>query len=567
MKLLLREYVASLKEREELDAILPDILSEQGFHVYSRPGIGTSQYGVDIAAVGPDTDGEDKLFLFSVKRGDLTRAEWSAPEQGLHASLVDILDVYVRSHIPSEYSALKVVVCLCFGGRVRENVRERVSAFTAKHASERIAFQEWDGDRIAGLLATGILREEVLPRPLRAAFQKAVALVDEPDVSFGHFTRLLRQLHDASRDPVATVRSVRQIYLCVWILFVWARDADNLEAAYRASERSLLTVWDVLRSSEPDSAEEAAIDRAFTQLVQLHMTIADTFLGTRILPHVGVLHGLSVAVGSQNAVDINLKLFDVLGRLALSAVWLFWIKSQPDFPEDKTQLADDRIEVLSNAAFELIENNPVLYLPAADHQAVDIVSAFLLFMSAGVQSDRINGWLGEMADRLIYAIQLHRRYTTSFTDYRDLVDHPRHRTSDYREEATAGSTLIPFLAAWFARVGDTPRLGRLAKLVREELAHCTLQLWLPDENSEQHFYLDADIHGRALCDLPVTADGKDLSRTLTQALEDHGDMGLSADRRCWPLVLVGCRHWRLPVPPQYWFGPLKLESDPVEASA
>ena len=63
MKLLIRDYLASLKERDELDAILPDLLSELGFTVYSRPRRGTIQRGVDIAAIGKGEDGERKVFL------------------------------------------------------------------------------------------------------------------------------------------------------------------------------------------------------------------------------------------------------------------------------------------------------------------------------------------------------------------------------------------------------------------------------------------------------------------------------------------------------------------------
>lgn len=557
MKLLLREYVASLKEREELDAILPDALSELGFHVYSRPGRGTSQYGVDIAAVGPDSDGETKMFLLTVKRGDLTRQEWSADEQGLRASLNDILDVYIRSHLPPAYADLKIVICICIGGRVRETVRERLSAFEAQHSTDRISFQEWDGDMIAGLLASGLLREEILPRALRSAFQKAVALVDEPDVSFKHFSRLLRELHSTAQTPGARVRSVRQIYLCLWVLYVWARDADNLEAAYRASERALLTTWDILRTLSGDP-EEADVATAFEQMVGVHMTIGEAYLNARILPHVGVKFGLSLAVGSNSAVDINLKLFEVLGRLAQSALWLWWIRNQIDLPADKAELASTRIAVLCEAALALLNNNPALKLPLADHQTTDVVSAFMMFMAGDVDAAKVHQWLGNMTDRLVYAIQLHRRYTTSLTDYRDLVEHPRERTAEYREEATAGSTLIPFLAAWLAKVGDEDHLARLAALASDQLKHCTLQLWLPDEHSELHLYLDDDTHGRALCDLPITKGGADLSEVLTEALKDYGEMRLSAHDRCWPLVVLACRHWHLPVPPQYWFPSLQL---------
>ena len=47
MKQLMREYIASLGERADLEKLLPDILSEIGMKVISRPGRGTRQYGVD----------------------------------------------------------------------------------------------------------------------------------------------------------------------------------------------------------------------------------------------------------------------------------------------------------------------------------------------------------------------------------------------------------------------------------------------------------------------------------------------------------------------------------------
>ncbi len=120
MKLLIKDYLASLRERGELDAILPDLLSELGFTVYSRPSIGTRQYGVDMAAVGVDDDGVKKLFLFSIKAGDLKRADWDSGPQSLRPSLNEIRDVYIKSRIPPKYSDLPVVICLCFGGDMDE---------------------------------------------------------------------------------------------------------------------------------------------------------------------------------------------------------------------------------------------------------------------------------------------------------------------------------------------------------------------------------------------------------------------------------------------------------------
>src|SRR6185295_2144233 len=134
MKLLISDYIGSLKERRELDAILPDLLSELGFHVFSRPGIGTAQRGVDVAAVGKDARGNEKVYLFCVKPGDLTRQEWDGNPQKMRPSLNEILDDYIPNRIPAAYRKLGVVIVLCLGGNVHENVRSQVSTFTKRHS-------------------------------------------------------------------------------------------------------------------------------------------------------------------------------------------------------------------------------------------------------------------------------------------------------------------------------------------------------------------------------------------------------------------------------------------------
>jgi hypothetical protein len=104
MKLILKEYLRSLKERNELDALLPDLLTEMGMIVTSLPQRGTRQNGVDIMAVGKNTNQEDTVFLFSVKDGDLNRTHWNGEsDQALRPSIEEILDVYIPNRIPEEH--------------------------------------------------------------------------------------------------------------------------------------------------------------------------------------------------------------------------------------------------------------------------------------------------------------------------------------------------------------------------------------------------------------------------------------------------------------------------------
>lgn len=554
MKALLREYLASLKERSELDAILPDLLSELGYTVYSRPQRGTAQLGVDIAAVGKDEHGERKVYLFSVKQGDLTRQDWDGTPQALRPSLNQILDSYISSRIPAQYKSLKIVICLVFGGDMQEQVRADVTGFVKRNETNQISFEEWNGDRLAGLLMQGILREEILPKDLRAHFQKAVAMLDEPDVAYQHFAVLVRKLCEHAEKPKARVRSARQIYICLWILYVWARDADNLDAPHRASELALLHVWTLMR---PHLAGKDVVIEALTevmqQIIQLNRLIANAFLERKVLAHADKRDALSFAVGSREALDVNLRLFDVLGRIGTTGVWFYWMTARdPDL--ERAKIMQSQLDALVGQGFALIANNPSLFLPIADHQAIDICLFLMMAVHSGNHRGNIQAWLQEMVLRLDYALKTHYRYPCIFVEYQDLLEHPRERSDEYRREATAGSILVPLVAAWLVAFKDTASLQKLTELKAAELAHCTLQWWMPDDTSEERLYAGNREHGIAITDLPLTDTCNDLLQQLKEAGERPGGFStLSAvTYGFWPIVATACRHYRLPVPPQIW---------------
>jgi hypothetical protein len=474
MKLLFRNYLASLREREELDAILPDLLSELGYTVYSRPQRGTAQAGVDIAAVGKDDDGERKLFLFSVKQGDLTRQSWSnGTPQSLRPSLDEILDNYIPHRVPKRYQNLKIVICLVFGGDMQEQVRGSVSGYIKRNSNKKISFDEWNGDKLAGLLLQGILREEIMPKALRSHFQKAVALVDEPDIAYQHFGRLASELSKGASDDKARVRTARQLYIALWVLFVWARDVDNVEAPYRASELVLLNIWNLLRPyiGKRSSAAGKAITTVVRYAIQLHIAIASELLERKVLPHVGTRDGISMAVRTRSSVDVNLKLFDVLGRIALTGLWVHWlIERDPD--TKRRAAAQERVAHLATMGYQLIDNNRALFLPLQDQQAIEIALFLVLVGALNGNRNDASAWLHEMVERLALTVRTHGHYPCVFTEYRDLVAHPRERTDDHRKEATSGSILIPLLASFLSALKDHEALKRLLDLTAGELEHC-----------------------------------------------------------------------------------------------
>lgn len=563
MKLLIREYLSSLKERGELDSILPDLLSEAGFHVYSRPQRGTRQYGVDVGAYGRDDDGEEKVFLFSVKSGDLRRTDWDdGSPQSLRASLNEIRDAYIPMRIPNEYSDRKIVICICFGGEMHEQVQDSVRGYIRDNEKERISYQEWNGDRLANFILSGILREDILPKKDRSSFQKAIAMVDTPDVSYRYFAGLIGQLvkrHGESENSRLT--ACRQVNICLWILFVWARDTNNIEAPYRASELAILQVWELCRPQVGQKTKHSeALVRVLQQVIELHILISFQFLEEKILPHTGKIDAIATAIASHNSVDINQKLFDLIGRIAMAGMWVRCLGQKGD--DVGREAAQQQLARLSTCAFQLIESNSALFLPLRDIDSIEVSMLLLLAAMAGGNENKIHKWLKQMALRLDYTLRTHGKYTCVFTEYKMLIEHPREQTEEYRKEATAGSTLVPLLVAWLGAMGEQEAVNLLVKLKQTILSDCTLQFWLPDTGSDDLLYVGDHDHGTALTDLSIDLPFEKYMSMIARACERKSTFNsLSAVANgLWPIVLLACRHHRFPVPPQFWLPILQTSS-------
>lgn len=471
--------------------------------------------------------------------------------------------------IPAEYSDRKIVICLCFGGDVQEQIQDSVRGYTRENQTERISFQEWNGDRLARLILSGILREDILPKSNRSSFQKAVAMVDTPDVAYRYFSDLTHQLiKQSSGSEKAQLTSARQLNICLWILFVWARDVNNVEAPYRVSELVILNIWELCRPLIGQvTKHHEAMSLVLHQVINLHVSISFEFLDKKVLPHVDKLDGIGSSMATRSNVDVNQTLFDLLGRIAMAGMWLQWSSGRTD--EDGRQTTREQLARLNSSAFKLIANNHALLLPLCDINSIEVSMVLLLAVTSNGSEGDVRAWLELMVKRLDFTLRTHGKYTCVFSDYRLLISHPRARSDEYRKEATSGSTLIPLLAAWLGALGAIDAVRTLIELKRTVLSHSTLQLWLPDNDSDALLYTGDKDHGVALSDLSIDLPYEGYINTISEACaRKSAFQGLSAfTTGFWPILLLACRHYRHPVPPHFWIHLLRVPSASPTSSA
>ena len=562
MKLILKEYLLSLKERGELDKlVLPNLLAELGLRVLNSPMIGTRQNGVDIAAVGriSGSDETDYLYLFCIKAGNISRSDWDGGVQSVRPELDEILDVYLDTNVAKEYVGLPVKICLCCGGEIEETVLMNWAGYTKKHATEQIHYEEWNGDRLADLMMRCLLTRELLEEEPRRNFQKALAMVNDPGACYEYSKAFLNNLLIKPTDTEKSrLLRLRQSYLCLHAITTWAIEAGNLESIYRISELGIMFGWNVARTYAPSkklTKHQKAANMVFDQFVKLYLSNSELYFAKTTQKHAETLHALSVSVRSREAVDVNLALFELMGRLATRALWTEVLsRGYAERDIEFSQALRESTSQIIDTIVSVINNNPTLHSPFKDDHMIEI--ALVMYLAQLTDNvPRFLPWLHGIASKTTIALILNSNYPTCSTDYFDLLAHPASTDQSYKDEACVGSILYPYLYVWLIHTAEQNLVREFTERIEEAIPNCTHQAWLPDEETDELIWRGETNHGVCVTGLTPKNNAEEIANLLNEAIRHCRPIGeLSAIKAgLLPLFLTACRHHRLPIPPHFWF--------------
>ena len=562
MKIILKEYLASLKERGDLDkSVLPNLLSEIGLRVLNTPMIGTRQNGVDIAAVGR-IKGEDKqryLYLFCIKAGNISRSDWSTGVQAVRPELDQIRDVYLRSNVAREYADLPIKICLCCGGEIEETVLMNWAGYTDRYTTDRVSYQEWNGDRLADLMMRCLLARELLDEEPRRNFQKAVAMVNEPNACYEYtrafFGNLLLEKHASQKNQLLRLR---QSFICLHAVIAWAVEANNLESTYKVSELGMLFCWNAIRKRKPKkkpTKHDNTLMSILDQFLKLYLTASEMYFEKTAYAYGGTPHALSVAVRSREPVDVNLAMFELLGRLALRGIWTdLFSRGLPDADPDFLESLAESTNRTLDAMVSVINSNPTLNSPIRDDHMIEI--ALVMYLAQLTQSEsRFLPWLKSISRRTTFALITNSQYPICLSDYADLIAHPKSAEQSYLDEACEGSILYPYIYFWMQYMVDEQETKEFTERLKKKIPNCTHQAWFPDEDSDDLIWCGETYHGICVTDVSPHNGHEALVDTLNKAMETCTAISeISAVKDgLVPMFLTACRHYRLPIPPSFWF--------------
>ena len=121
------------------------------------------------------------------------------------------------------------------------------------------------------------------------------------------------------------------------------------------------------------------------------------------------------------------------------------------------------------------------------------------------------------------------------------------------------------IGLWASLYGDEQVFERVKAIKSDHLQHCTFQLWFPACTSEQNFYTNTEDHGAVFSDINVDQPLEAFADQIFGEC-DHSPQfkELSASKYgFWPLILVACRHYRLPIP-IHFFKDFRSDADSTQ---
>lgn len=470
IKLVLSHYLGSLRERNELDALLPDLLAAAGHSVLSRPQIGVNQAGVDVVSTCPNPDGSTVVYLFVIKFGDIGREGFFVGPQSVDASIRESSTVYMRSRLPEAFANCKKTIVLVSNGELKQEASESFAALTkdvAERANQSLEF--WGIDQLVPLIEKHIFDETLMLPKGRGELRAALATLEETEPSVRRFIRFVDSCMEPSPDEATASKATRKKkFLRRWaaaamgweVLGAWCRTEENLKPEVVGGEYLLLRLWaDSVRAGlEQDSEVQARLKH----LMGLQSNALLRYFH-KLAPQLAYRREL-LAYRREHVFYADL-VFEELGRLAVAL--LFW---------QHTKGGEAERDGFKQLLVGFLNQHSGLRLPVLDGQSIDLSLALLALIGAGDQ-DSAQGVLKVTIEALSLAVHSNHWLPVDSDSIEDAV--ALHEGDVAPREYFKTSTLVPMLGTVAGLLNDQESLNQLNALIASQLGDVTLERWSP----------------------------------------------------------------------------------------
>lgn len=479
MNFLTSEYIALLKEDGELDTLLIDILISKGITPISKPQKGR-QYGVDIAAIGIDTDGKEKLYLITVKQGNITRQIWDTGPTSVRQSLNDIRETYINISLTRSQKKLPKKIVIATNGELEQTVQTSWGQYTETYKAKKLEYQFWGIDDISKMVSENLLSDRLFNAEMRLLLKKTLAFLELKDYDLNHFVKLVDLILD---KPIKTkkplLKRLKLLQICLNIVFKWAEDNGYIKSALIAADKSIIKVFDWLNSQ--DHFQQKYVHQEFYEIHSLRRRIGIAYFN-KVSNHYFIEHSLQRY--SRNQIEYSLTVWEEIGVVAnigLTEIRHYQYHFNPNNP-DLAAIYETAAMTIAEALISLINTNPPSHYPLYDNHIIDIEPAMRFLYLTGHKDECIK-WLRMLVVGIHDAKLLKDFFPLFNSNYENLVDY----YIGIKKQDEKSSMLLTLLADWSAILKSQEAYNDLKTISGIFDNKLNLQIWFPKSETEELF--------------------------------------------------------------------------------
>ena len=469
MRLAIKDYLLQLKEKDELDLLLCDLLFQMGYITDSRPETGNGQYGVDIRA-----HNENEILLSIVKQGNLNRKNWDADQNAVRQSLNDIQDTYVE-FIKGKEREKKLHIIVATNGVIDEAARPSWEGYVSHNtmwSGMKVQIEFWNVDKLVDDIQKYLFDEHIFGAKMQRGLRKALYFIDESDYHNEYFEYIiddyLSQLKDA--DTLKDRRKkLSGLYMACQMIAQYAAEAEDYKIGIMVSEYLIIKFWKYM-------LEHNKLGKmSYVEWLQKFLVMYEKW-NQKYYESVQYCCEGEDRIPFYNPIEQKVLLYEVLGHLVSYAYYL-------SFQRGYSKMADERCYQVHASIISLINNHPQFaYAPYDQH--IGVVSMLYRLLERLDRTEDVYILMEYQCTRLAHYYLMYHKYPTAADSFEDAVNiHMGVPAEDYQTSAFWGTML-----EWIVLMEQCELYQYLQKFLNDDLKKVTKCAWFLRSEEEMKFY-------------------------------------------------------------------------------
>lgn len=532
MKLILKDYLCTMREKDELDSLLLDLLLLAGFNVNNVPKSGERQYGVDIIA---DKDGQ--AFLFVVKQKNITRETWDSDKNSVRQSLNEVLDFFAPNLLPKRFHKNAIKIIVVTNGSIDDAVRPNWEGYCRENETRggrHYSFDFWGIDKLVNMAFDLAFNETLFPASMQSVLRKALYFLDENDVNNNYYESLIdsciESLIALKESPKPKQKKCfTSFYMLINLIIQWAHQHQRNKIAIQISEYAMFKYWRYLLAN--NLFEKNPYMDQLMLLMKLYERCNERFFHVMIS-----LARMKCELPFENVLEHRILLYEIIGFLSSYGYYL----SSFD-PRHSQRVINCLIQIMN-------ENQSYKY-PLYDKNICELSILFLSMHSNGRKQDIVLLIRAIIHGLMINHIQQEKTPSQNDT-YEDAL------AIEFKKPHAhlVATVLYGGLIEWCCILGCEDEYNRLRDYLKKHFDKISVQIWHLNPDEELLLYeKNAVFEGGVSQHIDLSLDFASQSAVICNDALSSQVREFSFYEYSFPAIaLITSRYYGYPVLPEFW---------------